>query len=537
MGFATLLSSIGASVATVFVLYCAALFGYRILLHPLRSYPGPFLAKLSDSYAGFYALTWRLHLVTRRDHLKYGPVMRYGPNRLVFNSAAAFRGWPMPMHSERVTKSEVYRVTQQLENVYNVFNVRDRAEHRLKRKLIGRAVTEQSMRSFEPTMTAQIEIFLRQVLQAAQARTTSERMVNMTQPFKYLGYDIVGHLAFGYPLKLQTDDSNRFVVKANAYGNFRLNMYMQWPLLRHLRIESVLDLLPNGLRVRLFNLIETMIKARLAQDKDARRDLFFYAADDFREGNDGLRLGNLWTEAIFFLPAGGDTTSTALASLFFYLSRNPVCYAKLCDEIRTTFRSGADIRGGPQLAGCSYLRACIDEALRMSPPVPGTLWRQLAYDDPHTEPWVVDGHVIPSGTEVGVNIYALHHNEEYFPDPFSFKPERWLAANDDRGGESGKAGIHNAFAAFSAGPRGCAGKAMAYLEASLVTARTLWYFDFEAAPGRADGKGARTRGRTDGHGSEGEFRLYDVFISIHNGPHLAFRTRGDYYRELTGGEL
>ncbi|KAK7751565.1 hypothetical protein SLS62_006515 [Diatrype stigma] len=391
-------------------------------------------------------------------------------------------------------------------------------------------------------MTEQIDVFLRQVLQASKlSSTSSERVVNMTRQFKHLGYDIVGHLAFGYPLRLQTDDSNRFVVKANAYGNFRLNMYMQWPLLRHLKIEALLDLLPNGLRVRLFQLIETMIKARLAQDKDARQDLFFYAADDFKAGTDGLRLGNLWSEAVFFLPAGGDTTSTALASLFFYLSRNPACYAKLADEIRTTFRSGAEIHGGPQLASCRYLRACIDEALRMSPPLPGTLWRQLAHDDPQTEPWIIDGHVIPPGTEVGVNIYTLHHNEEYFPEPFLFKPERWLAVAE--GGEEGgrekepkKNSVHDAFAAFSAGPRGCAGKAMAYLEASLVAARTLWYFDFEAAPVTAGAQGAGMRGRTDGRGRENEYQLYDVFISIHDGPNLVFRTRDEHYKDLMGGK-
>lgn len=72
--------------------------------------------------------------------------------------------------------------------------------------------------------------------------------------------------------------------------------------------------------------------------------------------------------AVFFL-AGGDTTATALSALFFYLSRNPEAYGKLADEIRTTFSSHSEIHGGPKLAGCRYLRACIEEALRMSPSV------------------------------------------------------------------------------------------------------------------------------------------------------------------------
>jgi hypothetical protein len=52
-----------------------ALFGYRLLLHPLRAYPGPFLAKLTNGYAGFFAMGQRLHLATQRDHRKYGKLI------------------------------------------------------------------------------------------------------------------------------------------------------------------------------------------------------------------------------------------------------------------------------------------------------------------------------------------------------------------------------------------------------------------------------------------------------------------------------
>ena len=38
----------------------------------------------------------------------------------------------------------------------------------------------------------------------------------------------------------------------------------------------------------------------------------------------------------------------------------------------------------------------------------------------------IDGTFYPAGTVVGVTVYALHHNEDYFPDPYVFKPERWI---------------------------------------------------------------------------------------------------------------
>lgn len=45
---------------------------YTTLLHPLKDYPGPLLAKLTDGYSGFFAAKKCLHLRTYHDHLKYG---------------------------------------------------------------------------------------------------------------------------------------------------------------------------------------------------------------------------------------------------------------------------------------------------------------------------------------------------------------------------------------------------------------------------------------------------------------------------------
>ncbi|KAI1504188.1 cytochrome P450 [Biscogniauxia marginata] len=160
-----------------------------------------------------------------------------------------------------------------------------------------------------------------------------------------------------------------------------------------------------------------MISSRLAQPPDARHDLFAVFNSQSEIGNKDIKLDDIWTEGLFFFAAGGETIASTLAAAFFYLSRNQECYQKLAREIRSTFSSGSEIRGGSRLTGCRYLRACIDETLRMSPPVPGILWRETVADS-RQRPLVVDGHLIPPGTQIGVSIYSLHHNERYFPDAF-----------------------------------------------------------------------------------------------------------------------
>jgi cytochrome P450 len=140
-----------------------------------------------------------------------------------------------------------------------------------------------------------------------------------------------------------------------------------------------------------------------------------------------------------------------MTSLFYYLSRYLRCYDKLAQEIRSTFQSGKDIKSGAALASCKYLRACIDETLRISPPQGGTLWRQVPRDG--VSPVLIDGTPIPEGTNIGVNTYSMHHNEAYFPEPWTFRPERFLEEGDCVCSD-----IKTAFMPFSFGSRGCAGR-------------------------------------------------------------------------------
>ncbi|RYP01507.1 hypothetical protein DL764_006202 [Monosporascus ibericus] len=272
---------------------------------------------------------------------------------------------------------------------------------------------------------------------------------------------------------------------------------MQQPLFAKFRAELFLYLRAVMRGKSYLRTVEKMIKTRLASSQHARHDFYSVMEDNMKiSERDNVWTSEIWGEAIFSLTAA--------------------------EEIRSTFASGADIRG-PMLAKCQYLRACFDEALRMSPPIPGTLWREEASEYKRaTEPLLVDGHVIPPGTQVGVNAYAIHHNKEYFQEPFEFKPERWFPES----AESRRTN-KNAFVPFSVGARGRAGKAMAYLEAGLVIAKALWYFDFEKAPGEI-GRIGGAKGRPD------EYHLRDIVVSVHDGPYLTFRPRSNSVKELGG---
>lgn len=171
---------------------------------------------------------------------------------------------------------------------------------------------------------------------------------------------------------------------------------------------------------------------------------------------------------------------------------------------------------GPNLNSCKYLSACIQETLRMSPTVPLAMWRE-------TEPGgaYVDQEFIPAGYDIATCIYALHHNESYFEDSFSFLPNRWLSA----GPGVGLKAVQDAYSPFSRGPRGCIGQSLALLEVSIALARLIWLMDFRIGNKGKESLGKGTPNATNGRNNGLEYQLYSHLTSYSQGPMLAFRKR------------
>ena len=225
-------------------------------------------------------------------------------------------------------------------------------------------------------------------------------------------------------------------------------------------------------------------------------------------------------------PLGSDTTSTALSSTLHHLLYSPFHLTHLTNLVRHTFSDLASITPNA-VNHLLYLRACIDESMRLAPPVPALLPRETL-----TGGIDIDSHHFPAGTVVGVPTYALHHKEEYFPLAFTFKPERWLHEDPDADADPAMNGhmeekrdmigddkvaieslklAQSAFCPFSIGPRGCIGKGVAYAEVGVAVARLLWLYDLrlvEEAPMGCRG-----------------YAIRDLFVAGKDGPVVQFRLR------------
>ena len=244
------------------------------------------------------------------------------------------------------------------------------------------------------------------------------------------------------------------------------------------------------------------LKHRRQAEKATEDDMFYHLLNGRDpETGQGYSTGDLACESVLLMVAGSQSTSCGLSATLYYLANNPEQLATLVRDVRAAFASEHEIRYEPggRLAALPYMRACIEESMRLTPPTPGHLPREVV-----AEGLEVDGIWLPPGTNIGVSTYALHRNEAYFPAADRFCPERFL--------HDGNYGEATAFNAFSAGSTGCIGKQLAYVELCLAIASLVLRYDFNVEhPG----------------GDRVQYQVKDVFVGAGKGPLVRLHRRAD----------
>ena len=163
-----------------------------------------------------------------------------------------------------------------------------------------------------------------------------------------------------------------------------------------------------------------------------RTDIFSLLMQARDEEGEPLTDQELRDELVTLLVAGHETTATGLAWAFERLVRHP--------------------GGMEQLADPDYAEAVTHETLRLRPPIPIVARRVVG------EPFELAGFEIPVGKMIAPCIYLVHRRADLYPDPYAFRPERFLDASPET----------YSWLPFGGGMRRCIGASFAVLEMSTV---------------------------------------------------------------------
>ncbi|KAF2874843.1 benzoate 4-monooxygenase cytochrome P450 [Massariosphaeria phaeospora] len=464
---------------------------------------------------------------------KYGKKIRIEPNTVLFRSPTASRD--IYGIKANVKRAESYDALLRKEEHRNTITTTDNIMHTKRRRLLNLAFTDRSLRAATSFMGDHIDRW-HQILVEDSDADWSEPL-NFSETADALVFDILGDICYGKSFEIKQPGHN--AIKAVPHAIVKTMRFI-YPITRSPFVGTLPWLRPRGLS-RLFKAIRskpiklyddfvgTSVRERLDREKASktskevltREDMVHFLCNAKNPDTNLPAFSNqdIRAEVRLLLVAGSDSTSVTMSALFYFLAHHPRVYSKLVNEITGTYLEPEDIVPGPRLASCKYLRACIDETMRIAPAGLSELLREMLPGG-----IIIDGEYFPLGVIVGTARWADGHNEQVYGDPEIFRPERWIPDKETSAEEVAR--IRASFHPFSLGPFNCAGTNFALQELMLMVGKTVHRLEFQLASRERSGDDGFPNKTMQTNQNVPLFHLEDAFISVRDGPMLQFRKRG-----------
>ena len=447
----------------------------------LKSIPGPVLASVSDldrmlSCANGRQMEYHLDL-----HRRFGPLVRVGPNSVMFSDASLI---PQVYGiASKYMKSDFYLpfdIKTPTGMMGTVFSVRNGPAHRDIRRPIANAYALSTLKELEPMNDACSAVMMRKL------EKYLGQNIDLGNWLHWYAFDTITSITFSVNLGFMEHEKDIDHIIESIEGRLKYNSVIgQAPYLhKYLFGNALVSYIANFIpALRIMNTSKYIVafaakqlKRYEAQDFNVEiplKDMLdrFKRTKDDEELIDDSRMLSHATSNIF---AGSDTTAASLRSVFYHLCKHKTAHDRLLAEIDEADRGGrlSDPVTFDEAMSLPYLQAVIREALRMHPAVGMLLERVVPKGGAD-----VGGVWLPEGTIIGANPWVMARDKTvYGDDAYSFRPERWLEADEkqlrlmDRNDLS-----------FGAGARTCLGKNISQLEMSKLVPQIYRVFDFELA--------------------------------------------------------
>ncbi|KAL8379092.1 hypothetical protein RB599_008759 [Gaeumannomyces hyphopodioides] len=482
------LPSAGAVLSPAAVGFLAALWlGYKVLvvlynispLHPLYRFPGPKLAAATYAYEGYYDwwLVGRYSKTIKQMHERYGPLVRISPDELHCSDSAF--------------TDEIYagsgRIRDRTQRYVDAvapgsaaaasFAALSHELHRTLRSPMNRFFSRSQILKLESEVLDFGQLTVDKMLRSAGGEP-----FNLGSAYQCFTGDIISNYCFGEPMG--------FIAQEGWEPNFALWTQSHQKLTHAMRHNSLLRkaseympmvakyvskdtqnllhhmdvVIPGYIRAAAADLTNNRLFAELARNKTLPP-----------EKSKAMTEQRLSGEGFALLAAGTETTAATLTVISYHLLANPHILARLQQDLEGM---APETLKWIELEKRPYLWAVVNEGLRL---MPGVALRsaRIARDEDLVYKSRDGGAdwVIPRGTPVSMTPWINHCDENLYPDPESFRPDRWLLGNGE-GGVKPNHELQKKLISFGRGSRSCLGEQLAMCEASLMTA----LFSLRVAP-------------------------------------------------------
>ncbi|KAL3865966.1 hypothetical protein ACJMK2_043310 [Sinanodonta woodiana] len=381
--------------------------------------------------------------------------------------------------SEFTDRSQSFRNTEFFDSAVNVAA----GEHwKFLRSTLSPTFSSGKMRNMTPLISRCLE----KLIQNAKNMSEGGKSVEMKNLFGAFTLDVICSTGFGIEVDSQSNPNDPFVVNARKAMTVsivgpRILLGMMFPdLQRFIRNIPLMDQKAIDFFI---DATKSVLNERRKSTSDNYRDLIQLMINAHKETSDktaendevpnydsykkrGLTDREILANALIFLLAAFDTTSSLLTFVSYCLAVNQDVQDKLISEIDKEL--GKKQPTYDNVFKLQYLDMVVNETLRVYPPA--TRFNREASADTK-----VCGVKIPKGLDLTVVVNAVHFDPEFWPNPHKFDPERFSSQN--------KGNIKPfTFLPFGAGPRNCIGMRLALMEAKMAIVEMLQNFRFCTVP-------------------------------------------------------
>jgi len=340
---------------------------YNAFLHPLRKYPGPLLW---TAYRFPYVIAIhrsQIHQRLKEYHDRYGTIVRIAPNELSYADGAAWKDiyGNRPGH-QPFERNNIWFRKLTPDEPYSIMGTNEEAHARMKRAF-SNSFSEKSLKDQAPIIESYVDMLMHQLKAPTAGRTWTEKIVDLTQWFNFLTFDISGDLSFGESFDcLKTGKAHYWVEITQSFGRglslvASINHYPPFhKLLRYVIPQHIYQRQLDHRRM-------SAEKARKRLDMDVERPDWVSPTKSYNDQKAVLSDSEWELNMSILVFAGSETTSTALTAIARRLVQNRGALYRVTQEIRSTFADESEIKLATT-SNLPYLNAVINEGMRIDPP-------------------------------------------------------------------------------------------------------------------------------------------------------------------------
>ncbi|THH12146.1 hypothetical protein EW145_g165 [Phellinidium pouzarii] len=405
-------------------------------------------------------------------------------------------------------------------------------KHRIQRKIIGPAFTSQAIKDISPIMFQKAEelkdiwctiiseglkskwdTIIASIPRGALPETKSdpdmdekspkeEVIIDVAHWISRATFDIIGLAGFDYDFYALKDETEEVYLayrsmfcSADKGPGFKRIAELFFPIIEKLWPDDGIKQVNASLKTirrrgdEVVSSKKQAVMAEIRSSKDIQdKDILSLLIKANLSENQAQRLSDaeLLDQLSTFLFAGSDTTAVSIAWVFHYLALDPEIQDRLRNEL-ATYNSNAisEIDSVTALDALPFLDAVVREALRLAPPVHGTI-RVAMKDDliPLSQPVVLRTNEIVNevrirkGSYIHIPIEGLNYSKDIWgEDALVFDPDRWTTITANAPSHPGFANVMS----FTFGPHACVGWRFSVLEMKVFIASLLPHFAFAPA--------------------------------------------------------